>query len=268
MFRLKADTPPLSESEEKELFKLYKTGTEDEKNRALDKLLDANLKLVFKIAHEFKHCPLAFDDLVAEGCTGLMHAAEKFDTDKGVRFITYAVWWIRQRMRKAIEYQGRTVRVPQRANVTKAKMLHSMSELTDILGHKPTTQELADFVEMPEAYVRDVLYSLGQSISLDIPQDSEDNEMSVSDQVHVRLAEDFGDIIANKELVEAFKKVFKKLSMRDQYILTLRYGLDGSQPATLEETAQEVGKCRERIRQLQAEALVNLRAKLKEHKEK
>lgn len=262
-YRLTADCKPLSEDEEKAVFRKLKKGSERDKAQAMDILVRANLKLIFKIAHEFKSCPLPFDDLVAEGCTGLMHAAKKFELDKEVRFITYAAWWIRQRMRKAIEKQSRIVRVPAKANITKAKMLARMDELQNVLNRKPTVEELADYMDTSEDYVRKVLFSLGQSVSLDMPEDPEQPGMSLSDMAHVNVIENLGDVLENRDMEDALKLAWKKLSKRDQYILSMRYGMNGEAPATLEETAQEVGKCRERVRQLQEEALMTLRRELK-----
>ena len=260
-YLLKYSLPPLSQEEERDLIKAAQSDTA-KSDSAVDTILRSNIKLLYKLAREFQPCRLTVDDLAAEGSTGLVYAIGKFDLGLDVRFSTYACWWIRQKMRLAIQNQAATVRIPQKTNIARARLLNSKDELTEILGHEPSTEELADYTKLPVDQVRHLLYSLGCDIRI-----SQTDEEAEDDVVENALSdmpmEGFLEGIDRTEQQGRLREAWKKLSDRDRYILGLRFGLDGQQPKTLEQVAQEVGRCRERCRQLQDEALQNLKEKLK-----
>lgn len=265
-FKIKAVLDPFTEEQEKEIF--LQLQTTKQKEKVLSVILDHNLKLIFKIAREFKNSPVPFDDLISEGCIGLVWAAEKFQLDKGTKFITYAAWWVRQKMHRCIEKQGRTVKVPARANIQKARLLHAEEELREILGYKPSLDELAEYTDTPVYIVKNLMYALGQSVSLDADEDDTEDE-GISRKEEEALSHDPNmdpEWERRKEQHKQLLEVVGTLSVRDQFIITLRYGLDGYPPASLEEVAQEVGKCRERVRQLQEEAEMEIRRKMKKNK--
>ena len=260
-YKLNTNVKPLTAAKEKEAFENFHSQDTKKSDAAADLLLSANSKLIFKLAQEFKHHPIPFDDLIAEGCVGLMVAAGKFDISRGTRFITYAAWWIKQRMRKAVETQSRTVRVPAKTHVTKSRLLRMQDQLRDELGYQPDIYQLSEYTGMPEAKIKTLLNSLGHGVSVDA--ESEDTEMSNLEKARVAIADDLGDLLDDSELLDEMRKAFKRLPKRDQFVLGIRYGLDGSGVSTLEEVAQEVGRCRERCRQLQDEALKKLRREIR-----
>ena len=260
-FRLKSDVKPLTQEREQQLFKTYRNGTQAEVDSVVNELLMSNLKLIYKVAHEFKSSPLPFEDLVSEGCSGLLHAIPKFDPDKGMRFITYAVWWIRQRMRKAIEVQGRLVRVPAKTHATKAGILRLQAEMKEELGYTPDIDQLAEAAGKPVSYVKGLLNSLGQGVSID--GEEEEDSASSSEKHKLALTEDLCDVLDGKDVMEVLDSIWPQLTERDRHLLSLRFGLKDGKPKSLEEVAQEIGKCRERCRQLQEDALWALRVAIK-----
>lgn len=255
-FLLRYSLPPLSQEEERELIKEARADTAAS-DSAVDTILRSNIKLIYKIAREFQPCRLSVDELVTEGTTGLVYAISKFDLDQDVRFTTYAVWWVKQKMRIAIANQGSTVRVPAKTLVTRAKLLNRKAALQELLGHEPSVEELAFYTELPEDQIRHLLYSLGYDIR--ITQNEDDDEDPVENALADLPMEGFLDSVDRSEQKTRLERAWKRLSKRDKYILGLRFGLDGHAPRTLEEVAQEVGRCRERVRQLQDEALFNLK---------
>ena len=257
-YLLKYSLPPLTQEEERELIKKAREES-SESDSAVDTLLRSNIKLLYKLAREFLPCNLTADDLASEGASGLVHAISKFDLDQDVRFITYACWWIRQKMRIAISNQNTTVRVPAKAHVQRARLLHQKDELQEVLGHEPTTQELSEYLEMPEYQVRQLLYSLGYDARITA---TEEDPQNIEDILGDLPMEGFLEETERREQKETLERAWKRLSKRDKHILTLRFGLDRGQPRTLEQVAQEVGRCKERVRQLQDEALANLKQKI------
>jgi len=258
-YLLKFSLPPLTQEQERELIKKAHEDTA-ESDSAVDTLLRSNIKLLYKLAREFMPCNLTLDDLAAEGATGLVYAIGKFDLNQDVRFITYACWWMRQKMRIAIANQGSTVRVPAKANVTRAKILHSKAELEELLGHEPSLQELSHYLEMPELQIRQLLYSLGYDVRVGTAD--EEDAVDIEDILGDLPMEGFLEATDRKEQKQKLERAWRSLPKRDRYILSLRFGFDRGTPRTLEQVAQEVGRCKERVRQLQDEALSKLKQKM------
>lgn len=265
-YHIKTEYKPLSAEEEQACFKKLKEGSDKEQQDAIDKLVESNLKLVYLEAHQFRGSGVPFEDLVSAGSEGLLHAIEKFDITKGTKFITYGVWWIRQRMRLAIQ-NFRIVRLPAKAGVIRAKLLRSRANYLEEFAEEPSLEDLSDYSGIPVDQINKIMNSLSFGISL---EDTGDEDENLALEETLASTNDTSDgideeMLEDKELLEALKHHISKLNKRDQYILSLRFGLEeGRSPATLEEVAQEVGRCRERCRQLQAEALQHLKKKLKE----
>lgn len=265
-FRLTSNLKPLTSEEEASCFKALKEGTDKEQQAAIDKLVESNLKLVYLEAHQFRSSGVPFEDLVSAGSEGLLHAIEKFDISKGTKFITYGVWWIRQRMRLAIQ-NFRIVRLPAKAGVIRARLLRSRASYLEEFAEEPSLEDLSDYSGIPIEQINKIMNSLSFGISL---EDTGDDDENLALEETLASTNDTSDgideeMLEDKELLEALKQHVAKLNKRDQYILKLRFGLEeGHLPATLEEVAQEVGRCRERCRQLQSEALQHLKKKLKE----
>ena len=256
-YHMKPNKSPLSQEEELAAFAELSSDSEERQVKAINTLVESNLKLVYKVAHEFKKSPVDFEDLVSEGCTGLLYAVNKFDTSKGVRFITYAVWWIRQKMRRAIELQGHTVRVPQEINILRAKIYKAKQELEEALGSAPDIDDLVEYTGIDKEHILKVETSLSYGMSMDaaITEDNNTLKEVIPDESQPSIQES----LFTKEQKEKLKKAFPKLSRRDQIILQMRFGI-GSDTANLEVCAQEIGRCRERIRQLQDIAIERLRS--------
>ena len=171
-YLLRCSIPPLTQEEERELIR---QAQEEQSDSAVDTILRSNIKLIYKIAREFQPCRLSVEELVTEGTTGLVYAISKFDFAQDVRFTTYAVWWVKQKMRIASANQGSTVRVPAKTLVTRAKLLNRKAALQELLGHEPSVEELAFYTELPEDQIRHLLYSLGYDIRITQNEDDEDD---------------------------------------------------------------------------------------------
>lgn len=260
-YLLKYSIEPLTPEQERDLIKTAQSDS-SESDSAIDKILRSNIKLLYKLARELQPCGLTDEDLVAEGTSGLVYAIGKFDLNQEVRFNTYAAWWVKQKMRIAIQNQGKTIRVPAKANVQRARLLHANEELQNILGHEPSVAELAEYTEMPEPQVRTLLFAPGFDTRTQRKDDSDEEPQSIEEVLQDFSIESFVDNIERREQRQKLEKAWNRLSQRDKYILGLRFGLDGHPPRTLEETAQEVGRCRERVRQLEARAIAALKKKL------
>lgn len=256
-FHLQPVKKPLTQDEEIDAFVDYASDSEELQQKAINTLVEANIALVYKVAHEFKKSSLDFEDLVSEGCIGLLYAISKFDITKGTKFITYAIWWIKQKMRRAIELQSRTVRVPQTMTVLRAKYLRAKAELKEAFGEEPSSDDIAEFLDLTKDQLSKIESSLNFGVSLedDSSETSKSLENTLSDNEHADIASSlFSDEIREK----AFAAI-KTLSKRDQLILNMRFGLNGYEEANLEVCAQEIGRCRERVRQLEEDALERLR---------
>ena len=246
--------PLLSNEEEKELAIAVENGDLEAKQR----LAEANLRLVVSIAKRYVGRGMLFLDLIQEGNLGLIKAVEKFDYRKGYKFSTYATWWIRQAITRAIADQARTIRIPVHMVETINKLIRVSRQLLQELGREPTPEEIAAEMNMPVERVREILKISQEPVSLETPigeeEDSHLGDFIQDDNVPVPA-----DAAAFTLLKEQLEEVLGTLTEREQKVLTLRFGLEDGRARTLEEVGREFNVTRERIRQIEAKALRKLR---------
>ena len=249
--------PLLTADEEKELSRAMERGGEEGK-AARERLINANLRLTVSIAKRYVGRGMLFLDLIQEGNLGLIKAVEKYDYSKGFKFSTYATWWIRQAITRAIADQARTIRIPVHMVETINKLIRVSRQLLQELGREPTPDEIAAEMKMPVERVREILKISQEPVSLETPI-GEEEDSHLGDFIQDENVPVPADAAAFTLLKEQLKEVLETLTEREQKVLRLRFGLDDGRARTLEEVGKEFNVTRERIRQIEAKALRKLR---------
>ena len=240
--------------EEVDLAQRIKKGDKE----ALEKLTRANLRFVVSVAKQYQNQGLSLPDLINEGNLGLIKAAEKFDCDRGFRFSTYATWWIRQAITRAIADQARTIRIPVHMVETINKVIRVSRQLLQSLGHDPSPEEISAEMGMPVDKVREILKIAQEPVSLETPI-GEEEDSHLGDFIPDEGASEPSEAASFTLLQEQLVDVLSTLTPREEKVLKLRFGIEDGRPRTLEEVGKEFNVTRERIRQIEAKALRKLR---------
>ena len=227
--------------------------------KARDELIEKNLRLVVSVAKKYRGMGLPFGDLIQEGNIGLMKAADKYDPERGWRFATYATWWIRQAVQRAVADKGRTIRVPVHMGEKMRKMARVYNELSAELSRDPTDEEVAESLGWDVDRVRDVKSAIPDATSLNRPLSSEEDSSELGDFIEDERESGVASEVVRELETHRLMESVERLPERQRRVLVRRYGLDGEEPATLADLSEELGVSRERIRQLQREAEIVLR---------
>lgn len=247
--------PMLSFEEEKHYAQLAAQGDVEAKN----KLIEANLRLVISLAKHYQGCGLSFQDLIQEGNIGLIKAADKFDVEKGFRFSTYASWWIKQAISRAIADQSRTIRIPVHMTENISKVKKAERDLTTKLNREPSIEELASALSLSVEDLVEIKSYMMDTTSLDIQVGDEDDGTTIASFVEDTKFTNPADTIAKEADAEVVNAVLGTLSEREADVLRRRFGIGFNHPMTLEDIGKEYGLSRERIRQIESKALRKLR---------
>jgi len=248
-------SPLLSADEEKYYSRLARSGDDAGRRR----MIESNLRLVVKISRRYINRGLTLLDLIEEGNLGLIRAVEKFDPERGFRFSTYATWWIRQTIERAIMNQTRTIRLPIHVVKELNVYLRAARELTQKLDHEPSAEEIADMLDKPAADVKRLLKLNERVTSVDTPVGPESDKSVVDTIADARVC-DPSQLLQDRDIKDSIADWLEELSDKQREVVSRRFGLRGYESSTLEEVGREIGLTRERVRQIQVEALKRLRS--------
>lgn len=247
--------PLMSAEEEREVAGRARDGDEE----ALDQLVQANLRFVVSVAKKYANQGVPMEDLVNEGNIGLIKAARRFDVDRGYKFISYAVWWIRQAILVSLSQGSRIVRVPLNRSNVLYQIGRASRELDQRLGRAPTAEEIARYMEIPVAEVEQTMKIANHHVSLDVAISDEGDDKSFLSRLEDDDATAPDEYAEQRGLGEATHRALRTLSDRERQIIELYFGLNGEEPLTLEDIGKRIGLTRERIRQIKEQAIQRLR---------